>query len=155
MARTRQERGFQRLGEVSLGSESGLSAARVRDLRLQTAWLAVAGPTLAARVRAVRTNRGVLELAVDDPRWERELVAMIPRLAARLAAHDAGLGVRRFRILGTDGTRASRSLPEDAGDDDERTAAIRDSGLSGESSASARETRPDIEAIARRYLASR
>ena len=155
----RFQRGFRPLGGVDPGRAAGLSAARVRDLRLQRAWLDVAGEALAQRVQAVRVSRGVLELAVDDPRWARELRALIPRLAVRLARADADLGIRKFRILGAPEAERARPLPDDDGPpDDERAGAgpdVGESADSGDSRSRADRGAPDIEELARRYLGMR
>lgn len=150
----RIQRGFRPLGGVDPGRAAGLSAARVRDLRLQRAWLDVAGPALARRVQAIRVSRGVLELAVDDARWARELRALIPRLAFRLARADAGLGIRKFRILGAPDGNAARPLPDDVDDPDVEVASADagDSVDSGDSRSRRERCAPDIEELARRYL---
>ena len=57
----------------------------------------------------LHAQRGdLLELAVDDARWAKELRALIPRLAFRLARADADLGIRKFRII--DDNRAFRLI---------------------------------------------
>ncbi len=147
----RRQRGFRPLGGVDPGRATGLSAARLRDLRLQRAWLDVAGEALARRVQAIRVLRGVLELAVDDPRWAKELRALIPRLAVRLARADAELGIRRFRVLGADDGDAARPLPDDDDPGDASPLAV-DSVDSGDSRSGREHAAPDIEELARRYL---
>ncbi len=77
----------------------GLPGSRSRQLELVSAWRAVAGEEVAARARAIRVLRGVLEIEVADPRWADTLAPMIPRLAGRLTARHPALGVKKFRIL--------------------------------------------------------
>lgn len=148
----RFHQGFRPLGGVDPGTATGLSAARVRDLRLQRAWLDVAGDALARRVQAVRVCRGVLELAVDDVRWARELRVLIPRLAYRLSQLDAGLGIRKFRILDAAGPARPQPLPEIDEAPQADVEAAGDPVDSGDSRSSADRSAPDIEDLARRYL---
>lgn len=114
----RQRRGFLPIGEPDVIEGLGLPARRASDLRLQAAWLEAAGDALAARVRPVRIRRGVLELAVDDPAWARQVADLIPRLAVRLVRAAPGLGVRRFRVVTADGPGPARDLDLEDGDAD-------------------------------------
>ena len=152
----RRQQGFRPLGGVDPARATGLSAARLRDLRLQRAWLDVAGAALARRVQAIRVSRGVLELAVDDARWARELRALIPRLAFRLARADAELGIRKFRVLGGPQGESARPIPDHDDDADrerhEGDSVPGDSVDSGDSRSRRDRTAPDIEELARRYL---
>ena len=155
MRERRVEHGFRRLGVVDPGRATGLSAARVRDLRLQRAWFDVAGEALARRVQAVRVSRGVLDLAVDDARWARELRALIPRLAYRIATLDPGLGIRKFRVLDPAGRDRAEPLPETDAPAEIAGATARVPVDFEVSSSSIDRRAPDIEELARRYLGVR
>lgn len=107
MAVRRRGRGFEPAGACS-PNQLGLPARRSRELRLAVAWREVAGEALARRAEAVRVTRGTLEVQVDERRWEVTVLALLPRLAARLARSYPALGVKRCRLLVSGGEGVSR-----------------------------------------------
>ncbi len=98
MPERRRRSGFEKLGSVH-PETAGLARPQARRLLLAHAWSVVAGPALSKRIVAKRVVRGVLELEVSDPAWGRELKALIPSLAGRLAGRFPGLGVKKLRLL--------------------------------------------------------
>jgi hypothetical protein len=118
VAHRRERQGFQPIGAPDLVGGLDLPARRARDLRLQAAWLGAAGEAIAARVRAVRIRRGVLELVADDPVWTRQIVDLLPRLAARLARAEPALGVVRFRLVTAGGPGPAQELAEEGREDE-------------------------------------
>lgn len=97
MARREERFRLAKLGAVSLES-LGVPAAKAREIELQAAWLRVAGEALSRRVSSVELRRGVLEIAVDDPRWVAALRPLVGRLVTGLAREAPHLGVRRGRL---------------------------------------------------------
>ncbi len=116
--RRRGRSGFEPVGRVKV-DRLGLPGSRSRQLELALAWREVAGDEVAARARAIRVLRGVLEIEVADLRWADTLAPMIPRLAGRLTARHPGLGVKKFRIMRGGGRKAPAELvePVEAADD--------------------------------------
>jgi hypothetical protein len=98
MTTRRARTGFVPIGNVDLAG-GAIPARRARELALHRAWVRAAGEQLARRARPLRIVRGVLEIEVADPRWGQVLDGLIPSLAARMAAADPSLGIRRFRIF--------------------------------------------------------
>ena len=98
----RRAGGFIRAGEADL-YRTGMPRRRALELRLHHAWRQVAGRELAGRLRPVRILRGCLELEFLDAKWNAALRELLPGLVARLAGSDAGLGIRKFRVLGEGG----------------------------------------------------
>lgn len=111
----RNRRGFERAGALSL-DRLGLPRARARELILAQAWDQVAGPALAARVRAARVQRGVLEIEVTSGRWSATLREWLPRLAGRLSRAFPELGVRKFRVLRAGSDELEPAQPVAAGE---------------------------------------
>ena len=109
----RRAGGFIRAGEADL-SRTGLSRRRALELRLNRAWQRIAGRELAGRLRPVRIVRGCLELEFLDAVWSSALKAVLPGLVTRLARSDAGLGIRKFRVLGEGDGPATLIRPDDA-----------------------------------------
>ena len=105
-------KGFRRAGSVGAGA-LGLPKPLVRKLELEHAWQRIAGPALARRVRAAQIRNGVVELAVDDARWAREVIPLLPTLAGRLVRAAPGLGVRKFRITVGGEVRSAPAVPPD------------------------------------------
>lgn len=93
----RRSRGFEPLGATGARA-LGLSAVRVKDLELQSAWRHVAGPALSRRVQAVGLRRGVLTLSIAGASWRRVVEDLLPELGARFASRYPALGVTRFRL---------------------------------------------------------
>lgn len=112
MARRRTNRGFTRAADLS-AAEMGLPTARARELLLARAWHEVAGETVVRHAPALGVRRGVVEIALPDGAWGRELRAVLPELAARLAAYEPALGVSRFRLVpvAVDAPEAAQVLP--------------------------------------------
>src|SRR5262245_35800571 len=98
MSDTRRSRGFEPIGSGA-AKGLGLSASRTSELILQAAWRQVAGPVISRRAPAVRVQRGVLELSVEDAGWRRAIEHLLPELGAKLARDHGSLGVTRFRLL--------------------------------------------------------
>ena len=115
----RRRSGLKQVGRLSV-DELGLSRRRACELRLQAAWVEVAGEAIAQRAEPVRIARGVLELAVEDERWIASLRDLVPRLAGRLSARYPELGVRRFRLK-LAGQSAEAPVAVDAHDDPPRS----------------------------------
>lgn len=95
--RRRGEGGFRGAGSFD-AEAAGLPKPLAKKLELIRAWRSVAGPILADRARAVQIVRGVVELAVEDPAWARQVVPLLPLLAARLTRAAPTLGIRKFRV---------------------------------------------------------
>ena len=110
----RRAGGFIRAGQADL-SRTGMPRRRTLELRLHHAWLKVAGGELAGRLKPVRIVRGCLEMEFLDAKWSAALKAVLPGLVNRLARADAGLGIRKFRILGDGGDAVSISRPKGGG----------------------------------------
>jgi predicted nucleic acid-binding Zn ribbon protein len=94
----RRRRGFEQAGSFGL-DQLGLPAKRTRDLQLALGWMRVAGDPIARHAKALRVNRGVLEIEVRDSRWAATMREILPRLTGKLAASCPELGVRKFRLL--------------------------------------------------------
>jgi predicted nucleic acid-binding Zn ribbon protein len=60
-------------------------------------WDAVVGPALAAHVRPVRLDGGVLTVEVNDPAWATQVTFLGDEMRARLAA-DVGVQVERIEV---------------------------------------------------------
>lgn len=60
-------------------------------------WDAVVGPALAANVRPVRFDRGVLTVEVTDPAWATQVTFFGDQMRAQLAA-DVGVHVERIEV---------------------------------------------------------
>jgi predicted nucleic acid-binding Zn ribbon protein len=110
----RHGRGFEALGAG--GSEGlPLPRQRARELALADVWRKEAGPVLAGRARALRVERGVLEIEVPERRWADALRTQIPALAARAAAALPEQHIRKFRMRLADGTELLPAEPLHAG----------------------------------------
>jgi len=137
MRSRRNERGFRKAGDLR-ADRLEMPAARARELRLATAWQAVAGEAIARRAPARGIRRGVLEVEVPDERWASTLRELIPRLAGRLSGAYPDLGVKKLRLIlpGVAGkpravavspvddgatSEETASPPEDPGQDEEQT----------------------------------
>ena len=94
----RRRRGFERAGSCA-PEKLGFSSARAREVKLALAWRRVAGGVLADRTPGLRVKRGVLEVEAPDRRWNETLIALLPRLAGKLAADHPELGVRKCRVI--------------------------------------------------------
>jgi hypothetical protein len=94
----RRRRGFERAGSCA-PNKLGFSSARAREVKLALAWRRVAGGVLADRTPGLRVKRGVLEVEAPDRRWNETLIALLPRLAGKLAADHPELGVRKCRVI--------------------------------------------------------
>lgn len=106
----RHGHGFEALGAG--GSEGlPLPRQRARELALADAWRKEAGPVLARRARALRVERGVLEIEVPERRWADALRTQIPVLAGRAAAALPELRIRKFRVRLSDGTELLPAEP--------------------------------------------
>ncbi len=110
----RRAGGFIRAGEADL-SRTAMPRRRALELRMHHAWRQVAGRELAERLLPVRIARGCLELECLDSEWSAALKAVLPGLVARMAQSDAGLGIRKFRILGEEGEAIAVTLPGGTG----------------------------------------
>jgi hypothetical protein len=108
----RRRRGFEPLGTSGARGFS-LPPARERDLLLADAWQRAAGTALAARARAVRVDRGVLEIEVPERRWADALREQLRELASRAAALAPDLRIRRLRVKFPDGSEAIPVAPLD------------------------------------------
>ena len=110
----RRRRGFEPVGCLP-PSQLGLPPRLARELLLASAWLHVAGETIAGRA-AVRVRRGVLEIRVLDEHWAAMISELIPRIAGRMAATYPQLGVRKFCMQRAgDGTPARATTIEGVG----------------------------------------
>jgi len=105
-----RRRGFERLGATGARA-LGLPASRARALTLADAWRRAAGAALAERARALRVERGVLEIEVPEGRWAEALEDDLVTLAARAAALAPGLAIRKLRVRLPDGTEARAASP--------------------------------------------
>lgn len=100
-----------------LASLGQLLPLAVKGLRLQRAvteqhllglWPEIAGAKLAAHTRAIKLERGVLVVAVDDSGWLAQLVFLKPKLLARVAGRTKKGAVRDLRFtLGRTGRARS------------------------------------------------
>jgi len=104
----RRGRGFERAGACGPG-RLGLA----KELRVAAAWSSAAGAVIARRAEAVRLRAGVLEVEIADPAWGETLAALLPRLAARVAARDPDLGIARCRLIVREGQRTRRGPLQD------------------------------------------
>ncbi len=105
--------GFERIGRIGLEA-TGLPRRQARQLLLEHAWGRVAGEAIARRARAIRIERGVLDIDVVEPQWAKELVRFVPRIAGRLVREFPELGVKKFRLrVGGEVAQAARA-PEPA-----------------------------------------
>jgi hypothetical protein len=109
---SRRRRGFEPLG-ASGTRELPLPPPRARELLLADAWRRVAGTTLAARARAVRVERGVLEIEVPERRWADALREQLRELASRASALAPELHIRKLRVHLPDGSEAVAVAPLD------------------------------------------
>jgi hypothetical protein len=73
----------------------------------------VAGTTLAARARAVRVERGVLEIEVPERRWADALREQLRELASRASALVPELHIRKLRVHLPDRSEAIPVAPLD------------------------------------------
>jgi hypothetical protein len=112
MSRSKPTGGLRPLSDLRATSLE-MPAARSRKLTLEHAWRKTAGAALARRTSGIRVVRGVLEVTVTDPRWEREIRSLLPGLAATVAGDHPELGVRkcRLRLEGEPGRSAAEPLP--------------------------------------------
>ena len=101
----RRRRGFERIGTSGARGLS-LPPPRARELLLADAWQRAAGTALAARARAVRVERGVLEIEVPERRWADALRQQLRELASRTAALAPDLQIRKLRVRLPDGSEA-------------------------------------------------
>ena len=95
MQNRRRRRGFEHAGTLPLNS-LGLPRGRARDLILAQAWEEVAGSKLVHHARALRVQRGVLEIEISGGRWTDTLSELLPGLTGRLSRRYPELGVRKF-----------------------------------------------------------
>jgi hypothetical protein len=80
-------------------------------LVLADAWRRAAGPALAARARAVRAERGTLEIEVPDRRWAEALAGQLVELASLTSALAPDLLIRKLRVRLSDGTEVIAASP--------------------------------------------
>ncbi len=108
-------KGFERLGGVD-PRELGLPRKRAEALLLSRTWGLVVGDVLARKTRAVRIQRGVMEVEVEDARWADALVPRLPDLARRAAAAAPALAIRslRLRVSGSGSVAEARPGPAEA-----------------------------------------
>ncbi|MBZ5639414.1 MAG: DciA family protein [Acidobacteriia bacterium] len=97
MGTRRRDRGFETLGAPGARGLS-LPPHRARELVLADAWRRAAGRVLADRARAVRVERGTLEVEVPERRWAEALAAQLLELASRTAALAPELAIRKLRV---------------------------------------------------------
>jgi len=151
--RRRGEGGFRAAGSFS-AEAAGLPKTLTKKLELLRAWRAVAGPILADRARAVQILRGTLELEVADPAWARQVVPLLPAIAARLARAAPQLGIRKFRIGVAGAVRVPRSpVPEDTSEAPEPSPRAALAAVAPELAPPSNPAER-IEELARRYLAA-
>jgi len=154
MSIRRRRRGFERAGAIP-PERLGLPRARARELLLAQAWERVAGAALATRARALRVQRGVLEIELPGGRWSETLHELLPRLAGRLSRLCPELEIRKLRLIRSDSSEreAPREIERDAEpldpSDLRDTRAMRDTGIEVEDRRSQQER---LEEVARRYL---
>jgi hypothetical protein len=101
----------------------GLPARQGQRLLLEHAFLRAAGEAIARRARVVAVRRGVLEIAVEDPSWARELRPILPRIVGRLARSSPELGVMRFRLV-VAGAASEPLVPDACAPEEKRTAPV-------------------------------
>jgi predicted nucleic acid-binding Zn ribbon protein len=100
-----------------LASLGQLLPLAVKGLRLERAvveqqllglWPEIAGAKLAAHTRAIKLERGVLVVAVDDPGWLAQLVFLKPKLLAKVAgrARKGAITDLRFTLGRTGPSRS-------------------------------------------------
>lgn len=91
-----------------------LPGARRRQLQVAVEWEREAGAWIARRAPALALRRGVLDVAVPHEGWEPTLTALLPVLAARLAARCPQLGIRRVRLVpeGEAAPARAQALPD-------------------------------------------
>jgi len=65
-------------------------------------------------------RRGVLEIEIPDPAWARELVPLLPRIAARIARELPDRGVRKIRCI-VAGEAIGRAAPIEPSIEEEAT----------------------------------
>jgi hypothetical protein len=95
MQNRRRRRGFEHAGTLPL-DRLGLPRGRARELILAQAWEEVAGSKLVRHARALRVQRGVLEIEISGGRWTDTLNELLPGLTGRLARRYPELGVHKF-----------------------------------------------------------
>lgn len=148
MSYARRRQGFVPAADVDL-ERAGLPGRRARALRLTLAWERAAGSAVARRAAATCVRRGVLDVAVEQPRWAAALAPLLPRLASRLARLVPEFGIRRVRLVDASGPGPAVDV-EPAEDEHTARRDHRDSG------AAQRERGPvDVEGVARAYLQRR
>jgi predicted nucleic acid-binding Zn ribbon protein len=67
--------------------------------RVQGAWGAVAGPSLAAAAAPISERDGVVTVACESGVWAQELELLSPELLARLEAALGGPSVTKLRLV--------------------------------------------------------
>jgi len=93
---------------------TGLPRRQARQLLLEHAWGRVAGEVIARRARAVRIERGVLDIDVVEPAWAKVLVPFVQRIAGRLVRDFPELGVKKLRLRVGGEVALPASAPEPA-----------------------------------------
>lgn len=75
-----------------------VAADTIRLMHVQDAWLAVAGPALAARARPVAVGGDVVVVHVHDSQWLHELTYMRQDLLLRLQSLVPSAGLKGLRL---------------------------------------------------------
>ena len=83
------------LDDVLRSLRGGAGRAEVRGVFGQ--WDEAVGEAIAAHVRPVRLDRGVLLVDVDDPSWATQVRVLADEIRSRLAA-VAGVSIERIEI---------------------------------------------------------
>jgi len=79
-------------------------------LLLLHGWHRVAGEPVASRLAVTRIVGGTLEIEAE-PRWAASLEPVLGSLVGRLAARVPELGIRRYRVMGAEGSSATEAIP--------------------------------------------
>jgi hypothetical protein len=125
---------------------------------LAQAWERVAGATLAARARATRVRRGVLEVEVEPGPWSATLSDLLPRLAGRLALARPELRVRACRCVRPDSSVREAARPLELEEPPAASAATSVAPPTQRSTRASADERPldqRLRQLARRYLERR
>jgi len=100
MSRDRKKSRPETVGSIleSVLQQTGLDR-RAGERSLLDAWPEVAGERVAAHVRAVDIDDGVLVLDADHTAWQQELTLLFPELLRSLRARFGAKAVREIRWL--------------------------------------------------------
>lgn len=73
-------------------------------------WRRVAGEPVASRIEVRRIVGGTLEIEAEA-RWAASLGPVLGSLVGRLAGQVPELGIRRYRVMGGDGSSTTEAIP--------------------------------------------